>query len=161
MNFTIAHQISLNLTKSHHISLNRTKSHWFLPNFTISHQISAYRTKTKCQSRTSCVTIERAGAGGMFFSRKNAAIFIYFHRCILRLRKSNAKHDRPGGCHLCECWVNKNCVFHLYIVKIHLDNINKSYKTCEALGEAFRGKLWQKSASWKADFLEKKQTNWK
>ena len=41
-------------------------------------------------------------------------------------------------------------------VKIHLDNRHKSYKTCEALGEALRDKLWQRSVFWKAEFLEKK-----
>ena len=42
-------------------------------------------------------------------------------------------------------------------VKIHIDNRNKSYSTYEALGNVFMGKLWQKSAFWKADFQVKKQ----
>ena len=42
-------------------------------------------------------------------------------------------------------------------VKIHLDNRTKSYNPCEALVEAFRGKLWQKYAFWKADFRERKK----
>ena len=44
-------------------------------------------------------------------------------------------------------------------VKNHLDNRNKSCNTCEAPGQAFRGKPWQKLVFWKADFQEKKTTN--
>ena len=56
------------------------------------------------------------------------------------------------------------CVFAVLAnicVKIHLDNRNKSYKACEALVEAFRGKLWQTSAFLKDDFREKKTNQWK
>ena len=37
-----------------------------------------------------------------------------------------------------------------YIFKLHFDNKNKSYKTPEAPGEAFKAKFEQKSAIWKA-----------
>ena len=59
------------------------------------------------------------------------------------------------------CWENKNVWFSLNHVNIPLDNRNKSYKTCKSHGEAFSGKLWQKSAFWKVDSWGEKPNQWK
>ena len=38
-------------------------------------------------------------------------------------KKWIAKHGRPGGYHLGKCWVNKNCVFQLCMLKYMLKSI--------------------------------------
>ena len=50
-----------------------------------------------------------------------------------------------GAAILMIAWRRKIAVSagHIHIT-IHFDNRNRSYKTCEAIGEAFRAKIWQK-----------------
>ena len=47
------------------------------------------------------------------------------------------------------------------MLKSIVGNRNKSYNPGEGLGEAIKGKVWQESTFWKADFWEKKLINGK
>ena len=112
-NLTISHQISMNLNEFHHSWPNHTESYKISPYLTESHQLSSYLTdshqispnltKTKCQSRTSCGTILRAGHGVFFYP---PAIFEY---CDTHIRKLPVleKIDKAWGCNSrqLETWI--------------------------------------------------------
>ena len=81
----------------------------------------------------------------------DGCLLIYFKAVKKRYSPSS-----PGN-----CWANKKILFQLYLVKIHFDYRNKSYKTHKILRKDFVAKLLQTSAFWKADFWERNQINGK
>ena len=93
--------------------------------------------------------------------RTFAGVFISTVPVHLRLRKNDEVLADPGYVTL--VIIGQRVTFQLCLFKDMLKSIfllkNKSYKTFEALGEAFRAKVCQQSTFWRARFLEKIRIN--
>ena len=138
-NLTESYKISSYLTESHQISPYLAESHRISPNLIKSHQISPYRTKTKCQFRTSCGTILRWDMWGplkiklLYFQLNHLSInsTIYAQNAVCdasKLKTSTGGGNAPGamllwtGMLMSHNIIQESCTYLLYSLSILQSN---------------------------------------